>query len=180
VEEAVNDEDVDRFFTLFAKRHTTVDGVDGPRLANGDRPRGLAADGLVRTTGWLQFGSRPVSSALIAALVGLAVTALIIAAFITSAPPVGGLIALLPALFYCGWRLLTVRLLPASTARAIGTAPASEVTDGSWVRLHGSIGPVAQVASTRPDNDLVEVTFVGGHQRSWPQQHRLHLAELLD
>jgi hypothetical protein len=180
VEEAVNDVDVDRFFTLFAKRQTAVAAVDGPRLANGDRPRGLAADGLVRTTGWLQFGSRPISSALVAALIGLAVAALTSAAFVTSIPPIGGLIVLLPALCYCGWRLLTVRLLPASTARAVGTALASEVTGGSWVRLHGSIGPVAQVASTRADSDLVEVMFVGGHQQSWPQQHRLHLAELLD
>jgi hypothetical protein len=182
VEAAVTNEDVDRFFTLFAKRQKENEELgDGPRLANGNPPRGLQPSGLVRTTGWLQFGSRPVSSAFLAALAGFPVAAVIVAALVTTVPVVGILIALLPTLCYGGWRLLTIRLLPASAARDIGTAKVDDVAEGTWIRVHGSIGPVAQVASTSADeSELVEVTFVGGASRSWPSGHSLHLAEVLD
>lgn len=176
-------DDVDRFFTLFAKRHTELvtaeEHADQPTLPDGATPRGLLELGLVRTTSWLQIGMRPVSSALVAALAALPIAVVIVAA-LARTTPVSGLVALLPALCYAGWRLLTVRLRPASTARNLGVASAEEVVAGSWVRLHGQIGPVAQVASTRVEDATVEVTFVGGAGRSWPHGHRLQLAEVLD
>jgi len=181
VEEGVTNDDVDRFFTLFAKRQQENEGAgDGPRLADGTSPRGLQETGLVRTTGWLQFGSRPVSSAFLAALAAFPVAAALVAALVTTVPVVGILIALLPTLCYGGWRLLTTRLRPASAARDIGTAEVDDVAEGSWIRLHGTIGPVAQVASASAESGLVELTFVGGVSRSWPSGHRLHLAEVLD
>ena len=177
----MTDDEVDRFFTLFAKRQKERDEpVDGPMLASGHRPRGLQPTGLVRTTGWLQLGRRPVSSAFLAALAGFPLAAMIVAALVTTMPVVGVLIALLPALCYGGWRLLTVRLRPASAARDVGTATVDEVAKGSWIRLYGSIGPVAQVASTSAEAELVEVTFAGGAKRSWPSGHCLRLAEVLD
>jgi hypothetical protein len=183
VEETVTGEEVDRFFTTFAKRHTDSAEADPggePRLRDGGTPRGLVGNGIVRTTGWLQFGHRLVSSAFVAALAGLPVAAVIIAALVTTVPPVGGLIALLPALCYGGWRLLTFRLVPASVARNLGAVAVEDVEAGGWLRLHGSIGPVAQVDSTRAGSTVVEVTFVGGICQSWPRGHRLQAAEVLD
>ncbi|MFC0541820.1 hypothetical protein [Kutzneria chonburiensis] len=178
----MTNDDVDRFFTLFAKRQKeNEESGDGPRLADGTSPRGLQPTGLVRTTGWLQIGSRPVSSAFLAALAAFPVAAALVAALMTTVPVVGLLIVLLPTLCYGGWRLLTIRVRPASAARDLGTAEVDDVAEGSWIRLHGAIGPVAQVASTSADESaLVEVTFVGGGSRSWPSGHRLHLAEVLD
>jgi hypothetical protein len=175
----------DRFFTLFAQRRTEIevchDPVDEPRLVDGTRPRGLVEQGLVRTTGWLQFGTRPVSSGLVAAVAALPIAVVIVVALLPTVHVIGGLLALLPALCYGGWRLLTVRLLPASTARNIGTVVVDDVEAGSWVRLCGSIGPVAQVASTCSGATTpVEVTFVGGACRNWPQGRLLHLVEVLD
>ena len=153
-----------------------VEAADGPSA------RGLLDDGLVRTTGWLELGVHVVSSEVVCALVFL-LHGLVIAIAIVSANPVlAGLIVLAAPL--CGWavwRLLTVRLLPASRARNTGMVEARQLVPGEWVRLHGSAGPAGQVATVTSGGDgNLAVRFAGGHWRDWPADHRLHVVELLD
>jgi hypothetical protein len=170
---------VDEFFTRFAERR--VAAKQELSLPDGSPPLGLAADGLVRTTGWLQFGTRPVSSALVAAVVGLMVAVMVTVAVLPAFPGVAGLIPLLPSVCYALWRLLTVRLVPASGARNIALATAQQLQVGDWVRLHGSIGPVGRVArNSVEDGGVCRVTFVGGTEREWSPDDRLHLVELVD
>ncbi|GAA3434118.1 hypothetical protein [Kutzneria kofuensis] len=164
------------FFTRFAERRAAKQELS---LPDGSPPRGLAEDGLVRTTGWLQFGPRPVSSALIAAVVGLLVAIVATVAVLPVFPGISGLIPLLPTACYAFWRLLTVRLMPASSARNLATVTAQQLQAGDWVRLHGSIGPVGQVAQAEVGGTC-KVTFVGGVEREWSAGDRLHLVELLD
>ncbi|MGW6447353.1 hypothetical protein [Lentzea sp. NPDC055074] len=151
-----------------------------PALADGGRPRGLTEDGWVRTTGWLQVGDHPVSSALLATLAGLLWALVGAAALVTERPVAAGVLTLaLPVLFGTSWWLLTTRLRPASTARNVGTSRADELEPGDLVRLHGSIGPVGRVTDVSVGED-VQVVFHGARQRrTWPRDQVVHLAELL-
>jgi hypothetical protein len=172
VEAAVNDEAVDRFFTRFAE----LQSENEPKP-----PHGLVAQGLVRTTGWLQVGTRPISSGLIVAVIGLLVALVIAIPALPTDPVVGVLIPLLPEVGYAGWWMLITRILPASSARNVKTVAAEELPAGSWVRLHGSIGPVGEVESTCPRGDAaIEVTFTGGATKIWLRDDPLHVVELLN
>lgn len=166
----------------------TDDGIDlfskpvepAPLLAQGKPPRGLTDGGWVRTTGWLQVGDHPVSSASLAALAGL-LWALVGAAVSVRAFPVtaGVLVLVVPVLCGVLWWLVTSRLWPASMARNVETKHADELAAGDLVRLYGSIGPVAQVAEVRVA-DEVDVIFQGEElSQSWPRDRVVHVAELL-
>jgi hypothetical protein len=150
-----------------------------PCLADGRTPRGLTAGGWVRTTGWLQFGDHPVSSALMAALLGM-LCAMVTAVLLVSTFPVaaGVLVVVVPLLSGAGWGILTTLVKPASTARNLGTKHADKLSPGDVVRLYGSIGPVGQVTAVTFDEG-VRVSFHGGGHRSWARRERVHVAELL-
>ncbi|HEY0500158.1 MAG TPA: hypothetical protein VGD48_30725 [Kutzneria sp.] len=170
---------VDEFFTAFAQRRK--EARPNLSLPDGSRPRGLTADGLVRTTGWLQFGSRPIDSALVAAAVGLLAAIMITIRVLPSFVGISGLVPLLPAICYLSWRALTKRLRPASGSRNLKTVSVLELRVGDWVRLHGSIGPVGEVAALAAEiGGRREVEFLGGVKREWSRYDRLHLVELLD
>ncbi|MFD4668917.1 hypothetical protein ACFWNN_04230 [Lentzea sp. NPDC058450] len=164
---------------LFSKAAPAPAADPGPRLADGRTPRGLTPGGWVRTTGWLQVGHHPVSSALLAAVAGL-LGAVVIAAALVRTQPVAAGFLVLAAPVVCGgaWWLFTTRLKPASPARNIGTAPANELSVGEHVRLYGSIGPVGQVAAVTVGED-VEVDFHGGARQTWPGDRTVHLVRLL-
>src|SRR5207302_493360 len=72
-------------------------------------PRGLRANGTIRTTGWLQLGSWPVSSGVFAALTGFALGTVLVAG--QPALPV-----ILAAAGYLSWKITTGWVLPASRA----------------------------------------------------------------
>lgn len=163
--------------------------ADRPRLANGGQPRGLSANGLVRTTGWLQIGRHQVSSGLVAAVVGLLAGIAAAAPVVRTAPVGAGVVIVSMLVVYGVWRL-SLWLVPASAARNIAVVSAGSLCPDSWVRVYGSIGPVAQVevcrmardgalATTHPDG-AIEVGLRGGATVSWPCQHQVHLVELLD
>jgi hypothetical protein len=150
-----------------------------PSLANGTPPRGLTSDGLVRTTGWLQIGDHPVSSAHLAAVVGLLWSAVGAAVLVGRFPVVAGLLVLTaPAVCGLSWRLLTTRVRPASPALNTETKYADDLAPGDLVRLYGSIGPIGQVTEVRVEED-VQVTFHGGSRQSWGSAEVVQLAELL-
>lgn len=157
------------------------DFVDQPRLTGGGRPRGLMANGLVRTTGWLQFGSRPISTGLVSAGAGLLVGATVAVPVRPAGPVAVGLVlVLVPGAAYGLWWLL-IRLRPASAARNVDTASVRELRANDWIRVYGSIGPVGQVASAAPGPEDVPsrtVRFFGGTTMNWPIDHRVHLVEL--
>ncbi|SFR27975.1 hypothetical protein SAMN04488564_11286 [Lentzea waywayandensis] len=167
------EDDVD----LFSKPALTTEA--GPNLKDGRTPRGLTPGGWVRTTGWLQVGDHPVSSALLAAVVGL-LGAVVVAAALVGTHPVAAGVLVLTTPVVCGgaWWLFTTRLKPASPARNIGTTPADELAPGDNVRLFGSIGPVGRVAAVAIGED-VEVDFHGGARQSWPRDRTVHLVRLL-
>ncbi|MFJ5986247.1 hypothetical protein [Lentzea sp. NPDC092896] len=167
------DDDVD----LFSKAAPATE--TGPGLADGRSPRGLTPGGWVRTTGWLQVGDHPVSSALVAAVVGL-LGAVVVAAALVRAQPVAAGVLVLAVPVVCGgaWWLFTTRLKPASPARNVGTTTADELVPGDNVRLYGTIGPVGQVAAVTIGED-VEVDFHGGARESWPRDRTVHLVRLL-
>ncbi|GGM76167.1 hypothetical protein GCM10011609_10120 [Lentzea pudingi] len=174
------EEHVDLFAEVEAAADPVPTAVDGGvATVDGGVPRGLTPDGWVRTTGWLQVGDHPVSSALLAALAGL-LWALVGAAVLVSEFPVaaGVLTLTVPVVFGVSWWLFTTRVRPASTARNIGTSRADELEPGDLVRLHGSIGPIGRVSEVAAEDD-VEVVFHGGERRSWAREHAVHLAELL-
>jgi len=162
---------------LFTKPAHVVDSA--PALADGGTPRGLTSGGWVRTTGWLQVGDRPVSSAHLAAVAGLLWAVVGAAVLMSTFPAVAGIL-ILTAPVLCGafWSFVTTQLRPASTARNIETKPADELSPGDVVRLHGSIGPIGQVTEVTFGDD-VQVAFHGGEQRSWARDHVVHVAELL-
>lgn len=151
-------------------------------LAEEPSPRGLLDDGLVRTTGWLQFSTQGVRSEVVCALIFLLHGLVIAVALVASNPVLAGITALAAA--PCGWALwrLTTQLRPASRARNTHTIEARHLAPADWVRLHGSIGPVGRVASvTTPDGDQdLDVRFAGGTRMNWPADHQVHVVELLD
>lgn len=151
-----------------------------PVLVNGTPPRGLTANGWVRTTGWLQIGDHPVSSAHLAAVMGLLWSAVGAAVLVTRVPVVAGVLVLTaPALCGVSWWLLITRVRPASSARNVETARAEELAPGDLVRLYGSIGPVGQVTEVTVGDD-VRVAFHGGTRQSWRPGRVVHVAELLN
>ncbi|SMC54887.1 hypothetical protein [Lentzea albidocapillata] len=161
---------------LFAER---ADADSTPTRVDGGRPRGLTAEGWVRTTGWLQVGDHPVSSVLLAALAGLLWALVGAAALVTEFPVAAGVLTLTtPVLFGVSWWLFTTRLRPASTARNVDTCRADELEPGDTIRLHGSIGPIGEVAEVALDDD-VRVVLYGGGRRTWARDDVVHLAELL-
>jgi len=165
-----------------------VHHLDLPRLPHGATPRGLGEQGLVRTTGWLQFRAHPISSGLITALISLLLTPVVALALLPVQPIVSGLcVPLFPALGYGCWFLITTWLVPASAARNTGIVAARELKTGTWVRVHGMIGPIGQVARVQPEQEpasstkdsveRVRVSFAGGITTSWPHDHLLHTVE---
>jgi hypothetical protein len=161
---------------LFSK---PADAGTAPALADGRPPRGLTADGWVRTTGWLQVGDNPVSSAGVAAVVGLLWSSVGAAVLVRTAPIAAGILVLTtPLLCGASWWFLTTWVRPASSARNIGTKHAEEMTPGDLVRLYGSIGPVGQVAAVTFGEKL-RVTFHGGTHQSWTRRQVVQLVELL-
>ena len=94
---------------------------------------------------------------------------------------------LFPALGYGCWFLITTWLVPASAARNTGIVAARELKTGTWVRVHGMIGPIGQVARVQPEQETasstkdsverVRVSFAGGITTSWPHDHLLHTVE---
>lgn len=167
------DDQVDLFAEEEAEAGPEAEWLDGRR------PRGLTPGGWVRTTGWLQVGDHPVSSALLAALAGLLWALVGAAALVADRPVAAGVLTLtVPVVLGVSWWLFTTRVRPASTARNIGTSRADELAPGDLVRLHGSIGPIGRVTEVAADDD-VEVVFDGGERRTWARDHVVHLAELL-
>ncbi|MCO1578958.1 hypothetical protein M8C13_24700 [Crossiella sp. SN42] len=148
------------------------DEVEPPLLPDGRTPRGLSADGLVRTTGWLIIGGRPVPTPALTALAGAAVLT----------PVLGwlGLAIGLVAGFGC-WQLVISWLQPASRFTAGPAVLASVLRPGQWARLYGSLGPVGQVSGTAAtaSGDLV-VRFRGGAQVVAAPTDELITVELLD
>ncbi|NKE60411.1 hypothetical protein FXN61_27920 [Lentzea sp. PSKA42] len=162
---------------LFSK--PVHDDDTAPALAHGGPPRGLTGDGSIRTTGWLQVGDHPVSSAHVAAVAGLLWALVGAAALVSTFPVVAGILVITtPVLCGASWWLLTTRVRPASSARNIGTKRADELAPGDLVRLYGSIGPIGQVVAVICDEG-VRVTFRGGGKRSWTRGQVVHVAELL-
>ena len=153
---------------------------EAPVLPHGTPPRGLTEGGWVRTTGWLQFGDHPVSSALVAALAGL-LWSLVGAAALVRTSPVAAGVLVITAPVVCGasWWLLVAKVRPASAARNIWTKNADQLTPGDLVRLYGSIGPVGQVTAVTVGTD-VRVTLHGGTQQRWARRKVVHIAELLN
>ena len=165
----------------------TDDGIDlfskpvepVPLLAQGKPPRGLTESGWVRTTGWLQVGDHPVSSAHVAALAGLLWALAGAAVLVRDFPVTAGVLVLaVPVLCGVAWWLFTSRVRPASVARNVETKYADELAAGDLVRLYGSSGPVAQVTGVVA-GDEVDVTFQGEVRQSWPRDRVVHVAELL-
>lgn len=161
---------------LFRKPVEVVDVP--PALPDGGRPRGLTEGGWVRTTGWLQVGDHPVSSAHVAALAGL-LWAVAGAAVLVRDFPVTAGILVLTAPVVCGvvWWLVTTLLRPASTARNVATKPADELSPGDVVRLYGSIGPIGLVTAVTVGDDI-RVACHGGVNRSFARRQPVYIAEL--
>lgn len=151
-----------------------------PILAQGTPPRGLTEEGWVRTTGWLQVGDHPVSSASVAGVMGLLWASVGAAVLVRSFPVAAGVLVLtVPVVCGVAWWVFTCRMRPASTARNIETKRADSLAVGDLVRLYGSIGPVAQVIEVSFSAEEVGVTFHGGLHESWPHDRVVHVAELL-
>jgi hypothetical protein len=158
---------------------TPDDLIDRPQLAGGGRPRGLMANGLVRTTGWLQLGTRLISTGLVAATIGLLLSVTLAVAGWPAGPAAGITLPLIPLAGYGLWRLLAL-LRPASRARNVGSVCVRDLRANDWIRVYGSIGPVGQVAvaGPGPGDDAVAVRFFGGATMNWPGEHRTPLVEL--
>lgn len=150
-----------------------------PCLADGSPPRGLTAEGWVRTTGWLQFGDQPVSSALMAALLGM-LGAMVGAVLLLDTYPVaaGVLVVVVPVLCSAVWGIVITWVMPASSARNVAKKHAEKLVPGDVVRLYGSIGPVGQVVEVTFEQG-VRVVFHGGGHRFWARREVVHVAELL-
>lgn len=144
--------------------------------------RGLLDDGCVRTTGWLQFGTHAISSEVFCALVFLLHGLVIAIALVPANPVLAGLVVLAaPPCGWALWRLVTMRLLPASRTLSVRTVEAHQLVPGCWVRVHGSIGPVGKVAATTSSGDgELTVWLSGGLWTVWPVDHQVHVVELVD
>lgn len=135
-------------------------------------PRGHQPDGTIRTTGWLQLGTFPISSGLWAALTGAALGLALIDLH-TWLP------LILPAAAFAAWFATTRWLRPASAATNVEQVHADELLPGDAVRIYGPIGPVGIVDQVTPaNNQQVLVRFSGGTQRFLPEATRCHLVQL--
>jgi hypothetical protein len=143
-------------------------------------PNGLLDDGLVRTTGWLQLGARPISSGIVAALVCLPHAVVVALALMPASPIAALLTTVLLPLVGAGVWLLAHTLVPASRARNVEVLPAGELTAGLAVRLHGSIGVVGRIRSTSVADGRVDIAFQGGTTWTWAADHPVQVVELLD
>lgn len=150
-------------------------------VADEPSPRGLLDDGLVRTTGWVQLGDRPVSSGAVVALICLPHAVLLgIALGHTSSLAALLTVVLLPLIGSGIWFVVNA-LLPASKARNVEVRRAGDLTVGLPVRLYGSIGVVGLIRAVAADSeDVVEIRFAGGTTRTWAVDRRVHVVELLD
>ncbi len=149
-------------------QHHDTDPPDDPA------PRGRRHDGTIRTTGWLQLGSHPVSSGLWATLTGAIPGFALIHVC-------AWLALILPTAAYALWRVTTRRLLPASTAVNRDRRRADQLRPGTAVRLHGPIGPVGVITHlTRVADDRVLIGFDGGGTRLLPADAECHVVELRD
>ncbi|GAA4616579.1 hypothetical protein [Saccharopolyspora hordei] len=136
------------------------------------QPRGQRPDGTIRTTGWLQLGRTPISSAWWAALAGAAPGLALIdhAAWLPIA---------LPALTCTAWYATTRWLRPASPAVNRERLRADELLPGDAIRLHGPIGPVGIVEQVTPStDDHVVVHFTGGTRQTRRADATCHLVRL--
>ncbi|MCP2262051.1 hypothetical protein LX15_005783 [Streptoalloteichus tenebrarius] len=136
------------------------------------RPRGLLADGTVRTTGWIVIGGRVVSSA---ALAGVAAWLLLITALPT------GTVSLLSipggVAVYGLWKLVTARLRPASHVRPLGRVDPLDLRPGQWVRLFGPIGPVGEVVAVDGAPGGPVHVRTGGGVFQWAPGERAYLVQ---
>ncbi|AHI01925.1 hypothetical protein GCM10010174_85990 [Kutzneria viridogrisea] len=122
-------------------------------------PRGLCPDGTVRTTGWLQAGTTPISSGLWALLGGLFLTI----PFAGGRPALTWLPLVSAAFVFGAWKSWTVLVRPASKAVNTRLDPAGELRPGEWVRLYGSAGPVGQVEALHfAEDGQLHLWLVGG------------------
>jgi hypothetical protein len=147
--------------TALAQAPMSVLGHPEPpavQLRDGSRPRGLLADGTIRTTGWLQVGTRPVSSGLWAAFTGFWFGLLLVPVF-------GGAPLFTPLVGYLLWKWHTTKWRPASKAVNTGRVTASGVETGQLIRLYGSAGPVGKVAAIGADAEgRVRLRITGGQE----------------
>ncbi|MFI9382981.1 hypothetical protein [Kutzneria sp. NPDC052558] len=142
------------------------------RLPNGSAPRGLCPDGIVRTTGWLQIGRKPISSGLWAVLAGF---------FLPLPFQLGWLPFLTAALGYAGWKIWTLRVRPSSRVVNLEARPVAELTPGEWFRLYGSAGPVAEVEALQLDQGgWLRIWVRGGRELTLAPDFRITPVELRD
>jgi hypothetical protein len=135
------------------------------RLPDGRTPRGLRPNGMVRTTGWLQFGRVPVSSGVWPAL-GSGLLAL--------PSDVPWLPLPFAAAGFLLWEVWIRYVQPSSRVVNLDSTPASELRPDDWFRPYGGIGPAAQVARTRPEpDDLVRITLRGGRELTLAPNYRV-------
>lgn len=140
------------------------------RLPNGSAPRGMRPNGTVRTSGWLQVGSTPISSGLWATLAGF---------FLTIPFGVPWLPFLSAPLAYAGWKVWTLRVHPSSRAVNLDAKPVAELLPGEWFRLYGSAGPVGEVEALHQAQDgLLRVWLHGGRELTVAPDYRVQLVEL--
>ena len=132
----------------------------------------MRPDGMVRTTGFLQFGRVPVSSGVWPALAGFLVA-------LPFGPP------WLPfpcaAVAFALWVVWIRYAQPRSRAVNLDSAPASELRPGDWFRPYGGIGPAAQVAETEAvPGDLLHVSLRGGRELTLAPDYRIRRVRLRD
>jgi hypothetical protein len=140
------------------------------RLPDGRTPRGLRPNGMVRTTGWLQFGRVPVSSGVWPALA----VGLLTLPFGVPWLPIPG------AVTGFGLWVVWIRYVqPSSPVVKLDSAAASELRPDDWFRPYGGVGPAAQVAHTRPEpDDLVRITLRGGRVLTLAPDYRVRRVRL--
>ena len=135
------------------------------RLPDGRTPRGLRPNGMVRTTGWLQFGRVPVSSGVWPAL-ALGLLALPFGVPWLPAP--------CAAMGFALWEVWIRYVQPCSRVVNLDSTAASDLRPDDWFRPYGGIGPAAQVADTRPErDDLVRITLRGGRELTLSPNYRV-------
>ena len=140
------------------------------QLPDGSMPRGLCANGTVRTTGWLQIGRTPISSGLWVVLAGF---------FLTIPFGVPWLPFLCGALGFAGWKMWTLRLRPSSRAVNLEAKPVAELLPGEWFRLYGSAGPVAEVEALQLDSaGWLHVWLRGGRELTLAPDYRVQRVDL--
>jgi hypothetical protein len=137
-----------------------------------ETPRGLQPDGTIRTTGWLQIGGWVVSSGIWATLAGLTVGLML-------AHVNGGFAPIFALIGYTTWKTATRWGWPASLAVNRERVRADDLRPGTYIRIHGTIGPVGlvdEVAQVRPDQ--VRVYFNGGTHQLMYAHARCYVVEL--